>query len=489
MRLSELTQSLEVRRSSGGDVEIAGIAYDSRAVRPGMLFVAFRGGTFDGHDFIADAEKSGAVAIVAERDIEAGVPVVVVPDSRKALPALAARFYDYPSRSLTLVGVTGTNGKTTTTHLVQSIFRASGKKTGLVGTLGARIGDELIQTEHTTPESADIQQVLARMVGEGVEAVAMEVSSHGLAQGRTDFCEFDCGVFTNLTQDHLDFHGTLGDYLAKKLILFADYPLRSSKRFVAAVNLDDPSAGAVMEATRGDVITYGINTPADVRGSHIDVTASGVSLVITYGGRSQPATVPIGGYFNAYNGLAAAAAGLALGVELATVARGLESAPKVAGRFESVDAGQDFGVLVDYAHTPDGLQSLLRTARKLAKNQLIVVFGCGGNRDRGKRPIMGRIAAELADVVIITSDNPRGEDPEAIIRDILEGVPASVHPQVFVDRREAIERALRAAQRDDLVVIAGKGHEDYQIFADRTIHFDDRTVAREVLEARGGNEK
>jgi UDP-N-acetylmuramoyl-L-alanyl-D-glutamate--2,6-diaminopimelate ligase len=309
----------------------------------------------------------------------------------------------------------------------------------------------------------------------------MEVSSHGLVQRRTGGCEFDCGVFTNLTQDHLDFHGTIEEYLAAKLMLFSDYPQNSSKRFIAAVNLDDQYSGLVIESTKGDVITYGINSAADVRGSEIDVSASSVSLVISYEGESRRVRVPMGGYFNAYNSLAATAACFGIGIDFESVVTGLETANKVSGRFESVDCGQDFGVLVDYAHTPDGLENVLTTARKLTDKRLIVVFGCGGNRDQGKRPIMGRIAAELADVVIVTSDNPRKEEPEAIIRGILDGMPEGVSPEVVIDRRAAIVHAIKMAEKGDLVVIAGKGHEDYQIFADRTIHFDDREVAREIL--------
>jgi UDP-N-acetylmuramoyl-L-alanyl-D-glutamate--2,6-diaminopimelate ligase len=483
MQLSYLIEPLEVTRWTGGDAEITGIAYDSRTVEPGMLFVAFCGGTFDGHSFIADAVARGAAAIVAERSVEADVPVAVVSSGREALPILSARFYGYPTRKMTMVGVTGTNGKTTITHLIQSIFRAAGKKAGLVGTLGTRIEDELLATDHTTPESADLQKVLAEMVDRGVNAVAMEVSSHGLAQGRTAGCEFDCGVFTNLTQDHLDFHGTLDDYFRTKLRLFSEYPKLSDKPFVAAVNVDDPSGQAVIDATVGEVVTYGIEQECDVRGSEIRVSESGVSLVITYRGESERAFVPVGGYFNAYNGLAAAAGCLGLGIDLVTVIQGLAMSPKVAGRFESVDCGQGFGVVVDYAHTPDGLENVLRTAKTLTKNRLIAVFGCGGNRDRGKRPKMGKIASDLADVVIVTSDNPRKEEPEAIIRDILDGIPLESRPEVVVDRREAIVYAIRSAETGDIVVIAGKGHEDYQIFADKTIHFDDREVARDVLEA------
>lgn len=481
MKLSDLIQPLEYAHHTGGDADITGITYDSRMVGPGVLFVAFKGGTFDAHAFIPDAIAKGAAAIVAEQQIEASVPVVVVPDGRAALPILAAKFYDYPSRKMAMIGVTGTNGKTTTTYLVHNILKAADAKAGLIGTLGAKIGDNPLPTDHTTPESADLQELLAKMVENDVDAVTMEVSSHGLVQGRTAGCEFDCGVFTNLTQDHLDFHGTIDEYLAAKLMLFSDYPTKSAKRFIAAVNIDDQYSGLVIEATRGDVITYGINSAADVRGAEIEVSASSVSLVISYEGESRRVCVPMGGYFNAYNSLAAAAACFGIGIDFDFIVKGLESAKKVAGRFESVDCGQDFGVLVDYAHTPDGLENVLTTARKLTDKRLIVVFGCGGNRDATKRPIMGKIAADLADVAIVTSDNPRKEEPEAIIRNILDGMPLNAKPEVVVDRREAIEHAIKTAETGDLVVIAGKGHEDYQIFADRTIHFDDREVAREVL--------
>ncbi len=488
MQLSELIKLLPGIDTTPSDVDITGITYDSRAVRQGFLFVAFQGGTFDGHDYISAAVEQGAAAVMAEREISANVPVIVVPNGRSALPVLSARFYNYPSRGMTLIGVTGTNGKTTTTQFIQSIFRAAGKKSAFLGTLGASVDDRIIETGHTTPESSDLQSVLADMLSEGVQALAMEVSSHALVQGRSDLSEFDCGVFTNLTQDHLDFHITLDEYLKAKLKFFSEYPKASSKPFVAAVNIDDPAGEKVAQATAGRVVTYGINKSADVRGSDIEVTPSSVSLVISSEGESVRVNVPMGGYFNAYNSLAAAAACLGLGIDLTTIASGLENTSKVAGRFESVDCGQSFGVIVDYAHTPDGLENVLSTARELSKRRLIAVFGCGGNRDKGKRPIMGEIASRIADVTIITSDNPRKEDPESIIRDILAGVPLNAKPEAIVDRREAIEYAIRIAEPDDVVVIAGKGHEDYQIFADCTIHFDDREVAREALQARKQSE-
>lgn len=485
MLFSELVTHLsDARVVNPGDAEIAGIAYDSREVKPGFLFIAMQGGTFDGHSFIDRATNAGAVAIVAEREV-AGVtvPYVVVRNGRVAMGEIAAPFFGYPSRGIKLIGVTGTSGKTTVTHLIQTIFNASGRPAGLIGTLGARIGDELIETKHTTPESVDLQRTLAYMAGRGVEAVAMEASSHGLYQGRTLGCEFDCGVFTNIARDHLDFHGTVESYLDAKLILFREYPAMSAKRFVAAINADDPSAEVVKAATKGSVVTFGIEKPADLTASNIEVTDRSVRFDMVHAGASAPIRLDIGGFFNVYNALAAAAAAIGMGLDVQTVVRGLAAARSVPGRFESVDCGQDFGVIVDYAHTPDELHNVLTTAKALTKNRLIAVFGCGGDRDRGKRPIMGRIAAQLADMIVVTSDNPRSEDPESIIDMVLDGIPDSDRNRVIVrpDRREGIEAAIGMARSGDVVVIAGKGHEDYQIFADRTIHFDDREVAREVL--------
>lgn len=485
MLLSQLITHLTDARSVGtGDADVIGITYDSREVRPGWLFVAMQGGSFDGHRFIGNAIDAGAVAVIAERVIEEmPVPCVVVPDGRTAMGEIAAPFFGYPSRKMKLIGVTGTSGKTTVTHLIQSIFNASGKPAGLIGTLGARIGDELIETKHTTPESIDLQRTLAYMADRDVEAVAIEASSHGLYQGRTRGCEFDCGVFTNIARDHLDFHGTVEAYLDAKLILFREYPVMSDKSFVAALNADDPSVEQVRNAAKGEVITFAVDSAADLTASNVIVTDRSVSFDMTFRGNKNPIRLDIGGYFNVYNALAAAAAAIGLGVNIDTVVKGLAAAHSVPGRFESVDCGQGFGVIVDYAHTPDELENVLRTAKSLTENRLIAVFGCGGDRDRGKRPIMGRIGSDLADLVVVTSDNPRTEDPESIIAMVLEGIPESERSRATVqpDRREGIRAAIGMAQAGDVVVIAGKGHEDYQIFADRTIHFDDREVAREVL--------
>jgi len=495
MLLSELTTHLtNARVANQGDAKITGITYDSREVQPGWLFVAMQGGSLDGHRFIGSAVEAGAVAVIAEREVDGiTVPCVVVPDGRTAMGEISAPFFGYPSRKMKLIGVTGTSGKTTVTHLIQSIFNASGQAAGLIGTLGARIGDELIETKHTTPESVDLQRTLADMVNRGVKVVAMEASSHGLYQGRTLGCEFDCGVFTNIARDHLDFHGTVEAYLAAKLMLFRDYPAMSAKPFVAVINADDPSAALIVrevllvrdfKSRTIRTLTFAIENAADLTASNIVVTDRSVNFDMAYHGQSVPIRLEIGGFFNVYNALAAAAAALGLGVGLDTIVRGLAAAHRVPGRFESVECGQDFGVIVDYAHTPDELENVLRTAKSLTSKRLIAMFGCGGDRDRGKRPIMGGIGAELADVVVVTSDNPRTEDPEAIIAEVLTGISEADRPRVTVrpDRREGIREAIVRAQAGDVVVIAGKGHEDYQIFADRTIHFDDREVATEVLE-------
>ena len=469
------------------DADITGITYDSRKVKPGYVFVAMEGGAFDGHKFIGSALRAGAAAIVAEREIadavDSGVPYVVAPNGRTAMGEISAPFFGYPSRQMKLVGVTGTSGKTTITHLIQAIYNASGQKAGLIGTIGARIGNEFIETKHTTPESVDVQAILRHMADAGVKVVAMEASSHGLYQGRILGCEFDCGVFANIARDHLDFHGTIEAYLDAKLMLFRDYPKKSDKQFVAVINGDDSSANKVKAASEGDIITFGVDSDAQVRASNIAVTDKSVSFDMTYSGRTVPVIMGIGGFFNVYNALAAASAAIALGLDIDSIVNGLATAKAVAGRFESIECGQNFGVLVDYAHTPDELENVLSTARSLTDKRLIAVFGCGGDRDKGKRPIMGRIGTDLADIAVITSDNPRTEDPEAIIADIVEGIPQGERNGIHInaDRRGAIHDAIHLAQAGDLIVIAGKGHEDYQIFADRTIHFDDREVAREIL--------
>ncbi|MFN3650020.1 MAG: UDP-N-acetylmuramoyl-L-alanyl-D-glutamate--2,6-diaminopimelate ligase [Armatimonadota bacterium] len=489
--LGELAKAVPGSRLSSPDaarLQVRGVAYDSRAVQPGDLFFCVRGLKTDGRRFLPAAVERGALAAVVDAEVEnPSVPLLQVPDVRKAMGPVSAELYGHPARHLALVGITGTNGKTTTSYLVEAIARAAGRPTGVLGTIGARRGDEPLEMEHTTPEAPDLQSLLARM-REGVErrVVAMEVSSHALDQGRSLGCEFDVAAFTNLTQDHLDYHPSMEDYFQAKARLFTEYPRASEKAFTAVVNVDDEYGRRLARMAEGRVLTYGVREPADLRAGEIRASVTGLEYTLTTPEGVFPVRLRIGGLFNVYNSLAAAGAARALGIDWQTITAALSEAPGVPGRFESVSAGQDFGVIVDYAHTPDGLENVLRAARALEPRRVLTVFGCGGDRDRGKRPIMARIAAELSDVVVVTSDNPRSEDPDAIIREILTGIPAGAGTWVETepDRARAIERAVSAAETGDVVVIAGKGHEDYQIFADRTIHFDDREQARKALNAR-----
>lgn len=484
MQFSKLVESLPEKRSiTSGSPEITSLAYDSRRVSLGSLFICIRGEKFDGHEFVGAAVSAGASAVVVEDvDCVPEVPSIAVPDARKAMASLANTFYDFPSRKLKLAGVTGTKGKTTTTYLIQGILSRAYGQAGVIGTLGARLGELEIPLDRTTPESVDLQEILAEMVRYGASAAVMEVSSHALALRRTEGCEYDVGIFTNLTHDHLDFHGTLEDYLATKLTLFSGYPPASGKKFTGVINVDDPSGRMVVETTHGNVVTYGIQKAADIRAQNISASPNGVSFDLEGMGPKNRIDLKLGGVFNVYNALAAIGTAVALGIDMETVKPGLESVSSVPGRFQSVDCGQDFGVVVDYAHSPDSLENILRSARELTSGRLLVVFGCGGDRDTAKRPVMGRIAAELADVCVVTSDNPRSEEPKAIIDQILAGMEnGKADVCSLIDRREAIERALSLARPGDLVVIAGKGHETYQIFKDRTVHFDDREVVREAL--------
>ena len=503
VNLKDLVAVLPEKTVTGPtDRPIRGIAYDSRRVEPGFLFVAIRGLRYDGHSFIPEAVARGAAAVVGERaPAEHGVPYVQVPSSRLALGLLAAAFYGHPSARLVLVGVTGTNGKTTTTHLVRWVLEAAGHPTGLIGTVHNIIGGRSLPVERTTPEAADLQRLLAQMRDAGLTHVVMEVSSHALALHRVAGCAFDVGVFTNLTQDHLDFHASMEDYAAAKARLFArlgrnEIPGTDKPGPKAAViNADDPWGPFMAARSSAPVITYGIRQPADLSARDVQVEPGGVRFVLVTRAGEVPVRLRLTGRFNVYNALAAAGAGLALGIDPATIARGLESLPAVPGRLERIDRGQPFAVLVDYAHTPDGLENVLTTVRELAgRGRVICVFGCGGDRDRGKRPQMGAIAARLADYTVLTSDNPRSEDPEAILDDIEAGIRqvAGAAYERVTERAAAIRRALELARPGDVVVIAGKGHEDYQIFADRTIPFDDRQVAAAALEAmgyRGGGDR
>jgi UDP-N-acetylmuramoyl-L-alanyl-D-glutamate--2,6-diaminopimelate ligase len=467
MQLRELVPDAPV------DAEVSGLALDNRLVEPGTLFFCVPGFTRDGHDFAPDAVARGASALVVERELGLGVPEVRVPNVREAMAPIAARFHGDPTARLRVVGITGTNGKTTSAFLIRELLEAAGRPTALLGTVKSVVGGVEAPLARTTPEAVDLQRAFAQMLDAGDEACAMEVSSHALSLHRADAIHWAAAVFTNLTQDHLDFHPTMEDYFLAKRRLFEAEPE------VVVLNVDD-AYGQRLRDELGRGITIGIDSDADLRASDVRMTMSGADFVAD-GLRLRS---PLPGRFNVLNVLGAVAVARALGVDDATIERALPHAAPVPGRFQPVDEGQGFAVLVDYAHTPDSLENVLRAARELTARQVIVVFGAGGDRDRGKRPLMGEIAARLADEVLVTSDNPRSEDPEAIVAQIVAGIDRE-DVRVEVDRRAAIEQAVALAADGDVVVIAGKGHEQGQEFADgHKIPFDDATVAREALRAR-----
>lgn len=461
-----------------GDAEVRGIAYRSDEVRPGDAFFCVPGFRHDGHSFAADAVARGALALVCERGCALGVPEAVVSDTRRALAIASARFHGDPTSRLEVFGVTGTNGKTTTTYLMDSVLRAAGHVTGLIGTVETRIAEERLPSGRTTPESADVQALFARMRDEGVSAVTMEVSSHAIDLHRVDGIRFAVAAFTNLTQDHLDYHRTIEEYWSVKRRLFTDFDVRER-----VVDIDD-AFGARLAAELGVFWMVGRAERAQVRAT--DEIPGPRSTLFTLRTPTGDARVdlPLAGAYNVSNALAAAGSALSAGIGLAEVVTGLERAPQVPGRLERIEAGQPFSVYVDYAHTPDSLAKAIAAVRAVTAGQVITVFGCGGDRDPEKRPLMGRAAGEGSDQVVVTSDNPRSEDPVGIVLAIEDGLrDTDAVYEVEIDRRTAIGRALAIAGPTDAVLIAGKGHEDYQIFSDRTIHFDDREVAREELMA------
>ncbi len=473
---------------------IAAVAHDSRKVSPGTLFFCLAGAHVDGHDFIATAVRGGAVAVIVEKEVpqlaDVDVTIIKVDNTRAAMQAIVPCFFDYPGRKLRMIGITGTNGKTTTTYLLRSIFREAGHKVGLIGTIQTLIDDKVLPVKNTTPDVIELQSILAEMVQSGMEYAVMEVSSHALALNRVAGCEFDVGVFTNMTQDHLDFHQTFENYIAAKAELFRQLSHTDSTKAgkTAVINFDDRAGAIMAQYAACPVISYAVNKAAVLTAAHVAVTSTGTSFQITGPFGTMALTLSITGMFNVYNVLAAVGAALAEGIEPAAVKRALEGFHSVPGRFELVSAGQPFTVIVDYAHTPDGLENVLRTAQQFAAGKIIVVFGCGGDRDRTKRPIMGNLAAQYGDIVIATSDNPRSEEPEKILADIEVGIQAALagggtpkRYEVIADRRQAIGKAIALAEPQDVVLIAGKGHETYQILNDKTIDFDDRQVAREVI--------
>lgn len=498
MKLSELLQSIEYKKINGScDPEISGIHYDSRTVKPGGLFFALKGASVDGHAFIPAAIANGAVAFVVEDDVTApgAQAVVKTADSRAAMAKAAAVFHGDATSTVPLIGITGTNGKTTTTYLIEGIMNAAGLPAAVLGTISYRFGEIVLESTHTTPESTDLQAALKQLADAGAKSFVMEVSSHSLEQKRVDGCHFDVGIFSNLTRDHLDYHGSMESYLSSKSRFFSELlrpdafkPLR-----LAAINMDDPSAAAVRGVAACPVITYGTENSNDVYGVGIKLGVTGISGEIqTPKGRFHFSSKLLG-RFNLSNILAAVSAGIALDLPLSAIKTGIEGHLPVPGRMERVENERGVVCLVDYAHTGDALENVLSTIKEIAEGRIITVFGCGGDRDNGKRPIMGGVAAKWSDLAIVTADNPRTEEPLQILMQIKAGIsPLGIHeysPAEMVDgfaekgftvcenRREAICLAVRLARSGDIILLAGKGHEDYQIVGTTKHHFDDREEA------------
>jgi len=484
MKLADVQRTIASQSKS-----ITGIAYDSRAVRPGNVFVALKGVHSDGAQFVQQAVERGAVAVVAEQPVAGiAVPVLPVADARLAMAELAADFYGHPSERMRVVGITGTNGKTTTAYLVAAIFDAAGMKCGVIGTVAHRIGDEVRDSAHTTPEAPEVQALLSEMADRGCVACAMEVSSHALALRRTDAMTFSAGVFTNLTRDHLDFHENMEAYFQAKRRLFEMLPRGAP----ALINADGPRAAALVAVTTKPV-TYGINRPADIAPGPLSFSIDGLDFDIRTPRGTLHARSKLVGRPNVYNILAAVGTGIALDLPFDAIERGLQTLQAVPGRFQVVSSAADgVTVVVDYAHTDDALRNLLETARPLVRGRLITLFGCGGERDRTKRPLMGVVASRLSDVIVITSDNPRHENPERIIDEIRRGITPDTRRDdaplfTIADRRTAIAKAIDIARPGDMVLLAGKGHEKYQIVGDEHVPFDDVEIARELLGRRRTN--
>ena len=471
--------------------DVTGVAYDSRRVAPGHVFVALQGLRADGSAFARQALERGAVAIVSERPASSGdsTPWVTVGDARLALAVLAAAFYRRPSAEMQVVGITGTNGKTTTAYLVASIFDAAGARCGILGTVGYRVGDETREATHTTPEAPDVQSLLREMADRGCGACAMEVSSHALSLRRADDVTFAAGVFTNLTRDHLDFHADMEAYFQAKRRLFELLPPGAP----GLINLDDPRGASLVEMG-GRPVTYAINRPADITPGPLSFSLEGLAFDVRTPRGGLRVRSSLVGRPNVYNILAAVSAGTALGLSFDAIERGVRTLEGVPGRFQVVSGTKDeVTVVVDYAHTDDALRNLLETARPVARGRLITVFGCGGDRDRTKRPLMGAVAGRLSDLILITSDNPRGEDPQRIIDEVLRGITADTRRDsgqrvmTIPDRRQAIGKAIELARPGDLVLVAGKGHEKYQVIGTQVLPFDDVAVARDALMRRRSN--
>ena len=479
MLLSKLIEGLNAQKVNGTlEIDIDNIAYDSRKTRAGSLFVCIEGTIVDGHKYIADAIENGTRAFLVQKDVEVpeGITTIKVENTRYGLAFVADAFNDHPSRKFNLIGITGTKGKTTTTYMVKAILEAEQHKIGLVGTVANLIGDEVLYAARTTPESLDLQNLFGEMVEKNVDSVVMEVSSQGLELHRVAQCDFDIGVFTNFSRDHIGpkEHATLEDYFNAKAKLF-----KMCKK--AITNIDSPEGRKIKDVATCDVLTYGLSEDADIRAVDIDKQTSHTTFKLISPWGCDTITTNLQGEFNVYNALAAISACCVLGISLDSVKKGLSNV-SVPGRMESVPVTGNYTVLIDYAHTPDSLKQVLTTAKEFAKGRVVSLFGCGGDRDRGKRPAMGEISGNLADFTIITSDNPRTEEPDIIIDDIEEGTKKTNGKYIKItDRRQAIKYALENAQEGDVIILAGKGHETYQQFADKTIHFDEREVVAELL--------
>lgn len=467
MKISRLFEGVPFE--GNGEIEINNVISDSRKVTPGCLFVCIKGYETDGHKYAKMAAENGASAILAQDKIDVSCPVIYMKDTRRGMAVACAAFHGNPSKDFTLIGITGTNGKTTTTFLIKHILECAGKKVGLIGTNYNMIGEEIIETSRTTPDSFELQSLFAKMKEEKVDVVVMEVSSHALYLDRVYGCDFDIGVFTNLTQDHLDFHKTMENYRDAKGILF-----KMCKKGI--VNSDDEASKTFLKTGTCDFSTYSVDENSDLKAENVELHKEGVSFTVD----NTEFELGIPGKFSVYNALCAIGAAKAYGLDLPFIAKSLKSAKGVKGRAEVMNLGFDFTVLIDYAHTPNGVENILKTARGFAKGRVVILFGCGGDRDPIKRPIMGKIASSLADFCIVTSDNPRTEEPSAIINDILKGV--SGEHVVIENRREAISYALHNAKKDDVIILAGKGHEDYQIIGKEKIHFDEHEILLEISE-------
>jgi UDP-N-acetylmuramoyl-L-alanyl-D-glutamate--2,6-diaminopimelate ligase len=483
MNLKQLIQNLPDAVVSGqAERDITNLAYDSRKVKPGGLFAALRGEKVDGYAFVEPAIAAGAVAVLGERaEADPRITAVQVANARAALAEASATFYQNPAQRLKMIGVTGTNGKTTTTFLIKHICEKAMLRCGLLGTVRYEIGDRVLPAARTTPESLDVQEMLSQMRNAGCKAAAMEVSSHALVQDRVNCIEWDCAVFTNLTQDHLDYHGTMEKYFEAKSLLFTGLD-KQRKKATAVINVDDAYGAKLARMSPAPVITYGVGARVDFRASDVRTDFSGSSYQLDARGKSYLVRLPLIGRFNVLNSLAAIGAAFAVGIDVRSAVVALASAPHVPGRLEAAPVKRQFRIFIDYAHTDDALINVMKTLRDLSPRRLIVVFGCGGNRDKAKRPKMGAAVDQYADWSIITSDNPRKEDPEAIIEEIKKGFRGANY-EVVVDRREAIFKAVAMAQPRDIVLLAGKGHETYQEFADHTVPFDDVHVATQAVEA------